>query len=116
LVGNRFIPEDPVDPYVRQLVFEKKNGNRGTFLTFSAHATTLNSKFMGLSGDYPHYLTENLEREKFDFALFSAGTVGSHKPITNGKLIQDTQDYAFTLQKQLYMYIRKVTSRQINIK
>ncbi len=101
LVTNRFIPDDPIDPYIRQLIFEKKNGEIGTFLTYSAHPTTLSSKFMGLSGDYPFYLTQALEENGFDFALFAAGTVGSHRPVTEGNRIEHTKGYALTLQDHI---------------
>ncbi len=101
LVANRFIAEDAIDPFVRQLIFEKKNGEKGTFLTFSAHATTLSSRFMGLSGDYPFYLTQALEENGFDFALFAAGTVGSHRPVASGNQIEDTKAYGTLLQQHV---------------
>ncbi|MEP0713503.1 MAG: neutral/alkaline non-lysosomal ceramidase N-terminal domain-containing protein, partial [Algoriphagus sp.] len=69
LVANRFVKDGPIDPFVRQLIFTKNSGEKGTFLTYSAHATTMTTKFMGLSGDYPFYLTKELENDGFDFAL-----------------------------------------------
>lgn len=62
-VGNRFIPNGPIDPFIRQLVFTKGDGTKGTLFTYTAHATCLNSKFMGLSGDYPFYLTQDMLNE-----------------------------------------------------
>ena len=96
-VMNRFVAEDPVDPYLRQLVFTKNSGEKGTLITYSAHATCLSSRFMGLSGDYPKYLTTYLEQDNVDFALFAAGTVGSHRPMAKGKTIADVEQYAFSL-------------------
>ena len=96
-VMNRFIVEDPVDPYFRQLLFMKPNGETGTFITYSAHATCLSSKFMGLSGDYPNYLVDYLEEDNVDFALFAAGTVGSHRPMAPGNDIPSVQQYAASL-------------------
>ncbi|WP_186753689.1 neutral/alkaline non-lysosomal ceramidase N-terminal domain-containing protein [Echinicola salinicaeni] len=95
-VANRFIKEDPVDPYIRQLVFTKSNGKKGTFFTYTAHATCLSSKFMGLSGDYPYYLTEDM-MDDYDFALFAAGTVGSHSPLPPGNTPKDIKTYAHQL-------------------
>lgn len=100
-VTNRFIPEDPVDPYFRQLVFTKRDGKVGTLITYAAHATCLSSKFMGLSGDYPNYLTDYLEEDNVDFALFAAGTVGSHRPLAPGKDIPAVQQYAHALDSVL---------------
>jgi hypothetical protein len=101
LVANRLIPEDPIDPYVRQLIFLKKNGEKATLLSYSAHPTILDRKFMGLSGDYPHYLSEKLEEEAFDLALFAAGTVGSHKPLAEGKTVAAVKLYSDRLYGQL---------------
>ncbi len=96
-VANRFIASDPVDPYFRQLIFTKGGGQMATFLTYAAHATCLSSKFMGLSGDYPFYLTRYLE-EEFEFAMFAAGAVGSHKPVPNGNQPKQIQSYARNLE------------------
>ncbi len=95
-VANRFIPDGPIDPYIRQLIFTKKDGRKGTFFTYTAHATCLNSQFMGLSGDYPYYLTQEMKND-FDFALFAAGTVGSHRPLHQGREIDDIKAYAHQL-------------------
>jgi hypothetical protein len=54
-VANRLIAEDPVDPILRQLVFENTACDTCAFLSYSAHATCLISRFMVLSGDYPHF-------------------------------------------------------------
>jgi hypothetical protein len=97
LLANRFINDGPTDPFTRQLIFTKKSGEKATLITYSAHATCLSSKFMGLSGDYPFYLMKTLEEKEFDFALFASGTVGSHRPIVPGNQVKDIQEYAFQL-------------------
>jgi hypothetical protein len=101
LVANRLIPEDPIDPFVRKMVFEKRNGQKAAFLTFSAHPTILNSKFMGLSGDYPHYLTKFMEEEGYEFSLFAAGAVGSHRPVASGNQSENVLEYAEALKKNI---------------
>jgi len=108
LVANRLIAEDPIDPYIRQLIFEKKNGKKGTILSFSAHPTILNSKFMGLSGDYPNNLTKFMEKEEYDFSLFAAGTVGSHRPVATGNQPNDVESYALALNRNLSENIHEV--------
>ncbi len=101
LVANRFIKDDPIDPFVRQLIFKRNDGKKATFLTYSAHATTLSSKFMGLSGDYPHYLIQALESVEYDFALFAAGTVGSHRPVSFGNTPELVSKYALALDSTI---------------
>lgn len=101
LVANRLIENDPIDPYIRQMIFEKNNGQKAVFLTFSAHPTILNSKFMGLSGDYPHYLTKLMEDSGYEFALFAAGTVGSHRPVASGNLAENVLEYAEVLHENI---------------
>jgi hypothetical protein len=100
-VANRFVKDGPIDPYVRQLVLTKKGGKKAVFFTYSAHATALSSKFMGLSGDYPSYLTEHMEQRGYDFALYAAGTVGSHKPLPEGNRPENVQNYATKLDATL---------------
>jgi hypothetical protein len=100
-VANRFIKDGPIDPYVRQLILTRKDSKKAVFFTFSAHATALSSKFMGLSGDYPSYLTEHMEQRGYDFALYAAGTVGSHKPLSEGNRPENVQDYAAKLDATL---------------
>ena len=102
-VTNRFVKDGPYDPFVRQLIFTKKDGKKAVFLTYSAHATCLNSKFMGLSGDYPKYLTQQLEKREFDFALFAAGTVGSHRPKSRGNTPEKVQEYAVALDSLMQL-------------
>lgn len=108
LVANRLVAEDPVDPLVRQLVFTKKTGEKGMFLTYAAHSTTQNSKFRGLSGDYPHYLMDHFEKNGFDFSLFAAGAVGSHKPLAEGNSPDHVEAYSRKLFDQINEYESKL--------
>jgi hypothetical protein len=101
LVSNRFVKGGAIDPFVRQVLFQRKDGQKATFLTYSAHATALSSKFMGLSGDYPAFLTQQLEEEEVDFALFAAGTVGSHRPLTQGNTPEEVNAYALAIDARL---------------
>jgi len=101
-VTNRFVKDGPYDPFVRQIIFSRKDGKKAIFLTYSAHATCLNSKFMGLSGDYPKYLTWQIEKREVDFALFAAGTVGSHRPQSRGNMPDKIQEYAAALDSVIW--------------
>jgi hypothetical protein len=101
LVSNRFVKGGAIDPFVRQVLFQRKDGQKATFLTYSAHATALSSKFMGLSGDYPAFLTQHLEEEEVDFALFAAGTVGSHRPMAEGNTPELVGAYAQAISEKI---------------
>ena len=109
-VANRFIKDAPYDPFVRQLIFTKKSGKKGTLFTYSAHATCLSSKFMGLSGDYPKYLTRSLEDREYEFALFAAGTVGSHRPLSPGNTPEKVQQYAASLDSAIWLRMTQYTT------
>lgn len=102
-VANRFIKDGPFDPFVRQLIFTRKDGKKAVFYTFSAHATCMSSKFMGLSGDYPKYLNQALEAREYDFALFAAGTVGSHRPLSPGNTPEKVQEYSASLDSAIWL-------------
>ena len=101
LVSNRFVKGGAIDPFVRQVLFQRKDGQKATFLTYSAHATALSSKFMGLSGDYPAFLTQHLEEEEVDFALFAAGSVGSHRPMAEGNTPELVGAYAQAISEKI---------------
>ncbi|WP_158858773.1 neutral/alkaline non-lysosomal ceramidase N-terminal domain-containing protein [Lunatibacter salilacus] len=99
-VTNRLIENDPIDPYIRELRIQKNSGETGSLLTFSAHSTMLPGRYMGLSGDYPFYLTK-LQEQTVDFSLFASGTVGSHRPVGDGEGPKRIQDYAYRLDSVL---------------
>lgn len=116
LVENRFVKDAPIDPYVRQIILKKSTGQKATLLTYSAHATCMSSKFMGLSGDYPSYLTEKLEANKFEFAMFAAGTVGSHRPLSPGNTPKLVRQYALLLDSMIensVTYNSEITEKKI---
>lgn len=112
-VSNRFIKDGPYDPFVRQVIFSRKDGKKALFYTYSAHATCLSSKFMGLSGDYPNYLSENLEARDYDFAMYAAGTVGSHRPMTNGNTPEAVKDYAASLDSVIWLRMTSYGSNKL---
>lgn len=106
-VANRFIKDGPYDPFVRQLIFTKSTGENASFFTYSAHATALSSKFMGLSGDYPKYLTRALEAREYEFAMYAAGTVGSHRPLSPGNTPEKIQEYAASLDSAIWLRMKQ---------
>lgn len=100
-VANRLIEDGPIDPFIRRIILEKQDGCKAIFYTYSAHATGLHSRYMGLSGDYPYYLNEYLEKSEYDFALFASGAMGSHRPILTGRDVKDIKAYSASLKNTL---------------
>ncbi|MBT0809999.1 neutral/alkaline non-lysosomal ceramidase N-terminal domain-containing protein [Litoribacter ruber] len=100
-VNNRLVEKGITDPYLRQLVIEKTSGQKATLLTYTAHATGIHSGFMGLSGDYPFYLMEALEEDRYEMALFSSGAVGSHSPNLQAREVEKVKLYAADLDSML---------------
>lgn len=47
-------------------------------VSYTAHATCIDTEEMVLSRDYPGKLVDELEHHGYDFAMFMAGAVGSH--------------------------------------
>jgi neutral ceramidase len=68
-----------VDDYMRGVEIVREDSSKALFVTFSAHPTSIHSKNLELSADYPGALVNNLENNGgYDFAMFMAGAVGSH--------------------------------------
>jgi neutral ceramidase len=80
-VTNRLIKDGEVDPLLHMVEVHRKDGTKGVFTSFSAHATCMSSRDLRLSRDYPGQWVDTLEANGYDFAMFMAGAVGSHAPI-----------------------------------
>lgn len=84
-VTNRLVGDvkGTIDPWLRFLKIEQVEGHTALLCNFSAHATCLSHEFMGISGDYPGMFCRNLiQAENIDFAIFSAGAMGSMEPLS----------------------------------
>lgn len=79
-VTNRLTKNGPEDPYLRLLEVHRDDSVKLLLMTYSAHATCLYSRDLELSADYPGKLISEVEKHGYDFAMFMAGAVGSHKP------------------------------------
>jgi hypothetical protein len=88
MVTNRLVHEKgTIDPWLRVIKIQKASGPVAVLTTFAAHASCLSSKDNCLSGDYPSFLVDSLEKSnRIDFALFCAGAVGSMGPGDLGKI------------------------------
>lgn len=81
LVG---IENGTIDPQIRSIVFNRSEGKPLIFTTYAAHSTVLDSKTLQLSRDYAGKVVDDLEKEKYEFAVFMAGAVGSMGPQQRG--------------------------------
>ncbi len=77
-VSNRVIDNGPEDPLLRFMQIERADSSKIVLLNYTAHATCLSSKDLGLSRDYPGKVVDRVEASGYDFAMFMAGAVGSH--------------------------------------
>ena len=68
-----------VDSKLRGFKLLREDSTKAILVSFSAHATSISKKINSLSGDYPSALEAELEKNGYDFALFAAGMVGSHR-------------------------------------
>jgi neutral ceramidase len=85
-IKNRLtISDGQVDNQARALIFERMDGTTAHLLTYSAHATVLNSATFAISRDYPGVLVDTLEQNSSSFGIFMAGAVGSMGPIEKGR-------------------------------
>ena len=77
-VNNRVIDNGPEDSLLRFIRIQRSDSTRLALVTFTAHATCLSSKDLGLSRDYPGRFVDEAEGGGYDFVMFMAGAVGSH--------------------------------------
>ncbi len=105
LVKNRLAKDQgKIDPYFK--VIGLLSGDHSAYLTsYSAHATCLSRHTHEVSGDFPGRLVMNLEKQvSIDFALYTAGAVGSMGPRTIE--VQDEYDEVIDFGEKLTEYVK----------
>ena len=91
-IRNRVVGDlGRVDPEFSFAVVKQNEGRLGVLGAFGAHATTLPSGLMEFSADYPGYWERAVEQKTGGLAVFLAGGVGSHSPVTGGKGLAGTE-------------------------
>jgi len=71
----------PIDPRLSYLVVEKAGGRRCILLNYSAHPTTVGSRFVQFSAEYPGYLQSTIEKAMPDTTVaYLGGALGSSGP------------------------------------
>jgi neutral ceramidase len=78
-VMNRLIDGGEEDPYLRVIEVHRSDSSKLVMMSYAAHATCLSQGTLELSRDYPGMVVEALEAADYEFAMFLAGAVGSHK-------------------------------------
>lgn len=78
-VENRLDTAFAEDGDIRGIEIASNNGEKAVLCVFSAHATNIPPKIREISADYPGELNKALVEEHYDFAMFMAGAVGSHR-------------------------------------
>lgn len=78
-VDNRLIDGGAEDSLLRVIEIRRSDSTKLLFTSYTAHATCLFSRDLALSRDYPGKLVDTLEAQGYDFAMFMAGSVGSHR-------------------------------------
>jgi len=101
-IRNRLVGElGRVDPEFSYAVFKQNDGKLALLGSFSAHATVLSGNVMEFSGDYPGYWQRAIEKETGGAAVFLAGGVGSHSPVSGGKAFEGVEKMGQALSQRL---------------
>ena len=80
-VKNRVNNEGGVNDKVEIIKFVREDSTKAALVSYTAHPTTISSRYLSISNDYPSFLMKNLnESATIDFAAYFAGPVGSHGP------------------------------------
>ncbi len=78
-VENRLaLDKGTKDGIIRGFVLQREDKKQALFFTYSAHATSISKRSRVLSADYPAAVIGLLEKE-YDFGMYMAGMVGSHR-------------------------------------
>lgn len=85
-IRNRVVGElGKVDPEFSWLMVKQGGGRTIVLGSYGAHATVLGSGTMEFSADYPGAWQRAVEEATGGAAVFLAGGVGSHSPVSGGK-------------------------------
>ncbi len=106
LITNRLVGEKGQKNSEFIYIAAKQNsGKRALLGSFDAHSTTLGGENMLFSGDYPGYWQRKLESEGIDMAVFFAGSVGSHRPRSQGEEFEESRYIGEALADSVLKYM-----------
>ncbi|MFM8912371.1 MAG: neutral/alkaline non-lysosomal ceramidase N-terminal domain-containing protein [Flammeovirgaceae bacterium] len=78
-VENRLDNTSPTDGYLRGVEFVREDSTKAVIAAFSGHSTNIELLGRTLSGDYPATLVREFKKRGYNFGMFMAGMVGSHR-------------------------------------
>lgn len=79
LVANRLTRGGFTENTIRLLRIHRADSSKGLFYTFAAHANSISKKSQMVSADYPGRVNQLLRDDGYDFSMYMAGMVGSHR-------------------------------------
>jgi len=93
LVENRVNADSgKIDGKIRGIRLQRSDSTSAILFTYSAHSTSIAKERLELSADYPAKVIDLLQ-QKYDFAMFMSGMVGSHRfrfsPLNDYEFIND---------------------------
>jgi neutral ceramidase len=101
-VQNRLDGNSKTDGKLRGLKIVRQDGSQAILSTFGGHPTSLDLLARTISGDYPNMLIKQLETNGYDFGMFLAGMVGSHRLIGfDGEQYQKIDSIGKTLANKI---------------
>lgn len=102
LVQNRLDGNGKTDGWLRGIKMLRQDSSRAIVATFSGHPTTLDLLGTTLSGDYPAELVKQFKQEGYQFGMFMAGMMGSHRIVGfEGDQFHKTDSIAKTLAAKI---------------
>ncbi len=78
-VRHRLNKGGPVDDFLRVIEVHRSDSSKLLWMSFTAHPTCIGTGDLALSQDYPGKLIAEMESAGYTFAMFMAGSVGSHR-------------------------------------
>ena len=115
-VENRLGVTSATDGKLRGIKIIRQDSSKAIAVVFSGHPTTIDLLSRVISGDYPSALINRLEKKGFDFGLFMAGMVGSHRLIGfDGEQYQKLDTIARTLGDRIESSVIQNTSDSVSI-
>lgn len=106
LISNRLVGEKgQKNSEFTYMLAEQDSGSLALLGSFDAHSTTLGGKNMLFSADYPGYWQRKLESEGVDMAVFFAGSVGSHRPRSQGEEFEEAAYIGEALADSVLKYM-----------
>jgi neutral ceramidase len=94
-----------VDPEFCYAVVKQDAGKLAVLGVYGAHATTLSDDMMEFSADYPGCWERAIEQATGGVAVFLAGGVGSHSPVTGGRGFAGTEQMGQALAKAVLEHL-----------